>query len=136
MSEYKQYNPYTGEIISTMILPDDIAQAAIEHGENLIKAEGDSQTHYVDINAVPPVLKLRPKQDTTQDKFQMKANNLDTLTLNNLPIPCIVSFNDNASYEVDDGILQWSTNRPDRYKIIVRAFPFLDYESEVIANAS
>ena len=53
------------------------------------------------------------------------ANNLDTITLEDLPIPCTVTVA-NTVYEVDDGTLEISFDTPGEYQITVSAFPYLD----------
>ena len=136
MPMYKEFNPDTGEILATLIIPEASAEYAIKHGQHLILDEyqnAEYQTHYVDVQEHK--IKLRPPQNTVQNKNEIIADGEDFILLSNLPKPCKVYFNEHV-YDVDDGGLQWSTFTPMIYKISVKAFPFLDFEGSVNAVES
>ena len=138
MPLYQQYDTVTGEILAALTIPEEAAKYAKEHGMNLIldtSTDTAPSTHYVDISAIPHKIKLRPEQNTIQNKNKIIANGEDFVRLYNLPTPCKISFNEHV-YEVDDGEIQWSTFTPLCYKISVKSFPYLDFESVVNAVES
>ncbi|WP_017879743.1 hypothetical protein [Janthinobacterium sp. CG3] len=56
---------------------------------------------------------------------------LTGLKLERLPTPCLVIIN-GAEYPCDEGVADLEFTYPATYKIIVRAFPYLDATFEVV----
>ncbi|MDH2051126.1 hypothetical protein [Achromobacter marplatensis] len=54
---------------------------------------------------------------------------IDGRSISNLPATCSVQVND-VMYECSDGIVELEFEQPGKYRVIVRAFPFLDLELE------
>lgn len=50
-------------------------------------------------------------------------------SISDLPAPCSVQVNDEM-YECSDGIVELEFEQPGKYRVTVRAFPFLDLELE------
>lgn len=126
------YVPDTGMILGTRT-----GQKASIECDALPYVEGvySAAEHYVDTKELRPAVRPRPKQETLQSKTSVVADGRDALVLSALPVPCVVQIGENR-YEVDDGELEWSTLLPGAYYIRVEAFPYLDWESEVITVAS
>lgn len=130
---YQSYDPETGKIKYTLQITTEAARAAVEQfGEHLAEGDGEAQTHYVDVHAVPPILRGKQPQQTQQDKVELHADGVELLTLSALPVPCIATIG-GERYNVDDGVLEWGTLRRGDYHITVEAVPFLTWESEVRA---
>ena len=104
-----------------------------ELGICLIEGKGDNSTHYVDITHTPHKIVERIPQTTKQNKSQIRADGNDILILSDLPVPCSVRIGE-TTYEVDDGVLEWSTVLVGEYPITINSFPYLDWEAEVIAT--
>ena len=104
-----------------------------ELGICLIEGEGEASTHYVDITQTPHKIVPRTPQRTAQSTLQIAADGNDSLILSDLPIPCSVRIGE-ATYEVDDGVLEWSTVLVGKYPITINSFPHLDWKAEVIAT--
>ena len=127
-----RYDPETGRITAIRLGPyADIAN----EGYSFILGDADILTEYVDITQPTLEIKKRPLMDITQDTDIMYADGSDTMVLSGLPIPCEVTIGGQV-YQVPDGIFEFQTTAAGDYKIIVSAFPYMDWESEVIAVAS
>lgn len=125
------YAPETGMILGTRT-----GQRASIECDELPYVEGayNAAECYVDMGGLSPAIRPRPQQETQQDKTSVVADVQDALVLSRLPVPCTVRIGGHE-YEVDDGELEWSTLLPGTYPVRVEAFPYLDWESEVIAVA-
>ena len=131
---YQEYNPETGEILCTRTMSEETADyMRRELNICLIEGEGDNSTHYVDITQTPPKIVPRTPQSTAQSTSQIAADGNDTLILSDLPLPCSVRIGE-STYDVDDGVLEWSTVLAGRYPITVSSFPHVDWKGEVIAT--
>ncbi|MEG1501972.1 MAG: hypothetical protein RR203_02525 [Synergistaceae bacterium] len=52
-------------------------------------------------------------------------------TLTGLPMPCTVECN-RHTYTVDDCVFEYGTHISGTYKVIAKAFPYLDWEGDII----
>jgi hypothetical protein len=100
-----------------------------------IVGDYDIGTNYVNLTQSPPAITPRPSMPITQDRTTITADGDEVMTLSGLPIPCTVRIKGNV-YDVPDGVLEWATLMPATYPITVEAFPYLNWEGEVTANAS
>lgn len=138
MSDTGQYLTVTLYAPSTgMILGVRTGQRESIECEELPYIEGaySAAEYYVKRDGSLPTMHLRPKQETRQGKGSISADGKDAFVLSGLPVPCVVQIGEHR-YEVEDGGLEWSTLMPGTYHIRVEAFPFLDWDAEVIAIAS
>lgn len=96
-----------------------------------IQGRFDSEIFYVDIATNTAV--KRPIMPIVQNASEISGNGQDVLKLENLPKPCTVSIGTHI-YEVDDGVLEWSTSLAGGYLIVADSFPYLNWRSEVIVT--
>lgn len=69
---------------------------------------------------------------TQFDKLQITSDGIDTSTLSNLPIPCVV-YVDDSSIVVNDGVLELVADTPGEYEIEINHFPFRPFKQKVVA---
>lgn len=129
------YNRQSGEIIGHFICPDymlDLNIQNIPEWQGSIEYTGiiDGGTHYFDlINTI----RLRPEILAEPNKLTMAADNVDSIIIAGLPIPCTVAV-DGAEYLVDDGEFEFTTDVSGIYKIAVESFPYIPKSWEVTAE--
>jgi hypothetical protein len=127
-----QYDPQTGRIEAIRTgLYRDIA----EEPYAFILGTADYHINYIDLTSSPPAVALRPVMQIAQDKTTITADGADTMTLSGLPALCRVTVGP-ETYDVPDGVLEWSALMPATYSIKVELFPYLDWASEVTVVAS
>ena len=131
---FQSYDPKTGRILYSGENIPPIIDLLIERGESIILGEGNDSVHYVNIKQSPPVICLRPQQETQCDRTELIADGKDVIVFSGLPVPCTVHIGEHR-YKVEDGELEWGTLLPGTYRVRVEAFPYLDWETEVIAVA-
>lgn len=132
---FQSYEANTGRILYTTFTTPELVEKIGNDGEFLIEGAGEAMTHYVDISQTPPIITERPATQTTQDKPTITAGSDDYLTISGLPQPCCVTIG-TEDYDVPDGVLEWSSLLPGDYKILVTAWPYLDWEGKVTVLAS
>lgn len=89
----------------------------------------DGNYYYFDlINTIRP----RPEITAELNKTTMTADNIDSIILASLPIPCTIKVDDTA-YTVDDGEFEFTTDTAGAYKITVEVFPYIPKSWEVTA---
>jgi hypothetical protein len=129
------YDQATGAIMGTVSCPYDI------HLKNYTYVDGQhsgNENYVVDGKVIS-----RPSLSTVImiDKTVFAADGEDSVTINNLPNPCVVSvvnldnnrcpiFND----EVTDGKLILTTKESGVYRITVNCFPYQQYTAEIEAT--
>lgn len=86
-----------------------------------VLGEWSGADYYMNTLVNPPRLQKRPAQATT----------LIGTTLTNLPIPATIIL-DGIRYDVDDGEAEFDLPLPGRYPVRVEAWPYQDWEGEVI----
>lgn len=131
--ECVEYDNDTGRILCHYTVTEDIFEYMVSQGVHLLKGAADANTQYVDVSVNPPVLAERPAQSTTQDKTEIQADGVDTMTLVSLPSPCSVNIG-GETYVVQDGVFSWGTVDRGTYPFVVTAFPYLDFEGTVEAT--
>lgn len=131
---FQSYNPATGRILYSGENTPEIVALLVERGESIIHGEGNDAAHYVDLKQPQPVIRPRPHQSAAQDKAELVADGKDVVVFSGLPVPCTVHIGEHR-YVVEDGELEWGTLLPGTYRVRVEAFPYLDWETEVIAVA-
>ena len=124
-----EYDVNTGCLISTWNLDETLLDIL---KNPYVEGAYSPLEFYVDIGADPPKVKRRPPQETKMDKTTITSDGRDIVTLSNLPTPCEVEVLWEV-YNVDDGKFEWGTHMPGEYKILVRAFPYADWEGTVTA---
>ena len=107
------YDKGTGEILSVSSISQESINLNPQYGY-VYDRFGTTDNHYV----VNGEIVERPPQQTT----------LTNSTLTNLPAPCTISIN-GTLYSCVDGTAELRFNQPVLYTIIVRAFPYLDFET-------
>lgn len=131
---YILYNNESGEIIGHFVVSGNFAeqtiknlpdwQGAFEYAEII---NGDA--YYFDLaNTIRP----RPIIESTPSKLEMIADNIDSIIIIGLPIPCTITV-DGAEYQVDDGEFEFTTDTAGVYRIVVEAFPYIPTSWEVTA---
>lgn len=97
-------------------------------GQDVVLVAGPvtSQTHYVVNDALAP----RPLCPVF-DRVQIRADGIEAARLDlGQPFSALV---DSVPYEVADGVLEIATAMPATYKVRVCAWPYQDYEVEIVA---
>lgn len=108
-----QYDPDTGEMDAVLSADTPIIESTKAANPYWIDGQWDGDTHYVvDGEAVP-----RPENPTT----------LDGMTLRNVPVPATLTINE-TEYQTDSDTVELGFDYPGTYRVIVRAFPYLDKE--------
>lgn len=110
------YDLVTGEITSTITCSETSFWENVED-KDWIAGAFEPDKYYV--SAGEPV--LRP----IMSNIAITGN-----IVSGLPIPCIVRCN-GAEYEVTDGIFEYVTPLNGTYHIIVRAWPYQDWEGDI-----
>jgi len=130
MIDYIVYDKFTGKITRTGYCPDnDFQLQAIYNNEAVLEGQTNDILFYVVNSIVMP----KPENPSIIDKLLMLADGLDLTTISLLPNPSTVTL-DGTSYEVTDGILEFTLDVPGTYKIKIDSFPFKDLTFEVIAS--
>lgn len=115
MIEYSKFDPATG-----MILRFGLCQDEVFHAEsNVIEGAFDDSKYYVVDHA--PV--ERPRLDLPT--YEILADGVDELVIVGLPVPCIISVDD-EDYEITDELFEFSTTIPGEYRLQAKTFPYTD----------
>ena len=131
---YVEYKQGTGEITGYYDIPEEIAEIMKQNGQHIIQSDtAYHDTHYVEVET--ETIKGRPEQKTVIDRTE--CNPFQVVTVSNLPEPCTVSIKLKGSrvetkYEVTDGVVEWDTDLAGTYIFKVEAFPYQEYEREVV----
>lgn len=133
MKRFIVYDQIDGRILRSGVCADVEAFTGItlldlqaEAGEEAMEGSADDRFQYIKDREVIE----RPVMVASIDRTTMTADGTDYCTLSGLPIPCEV-YIDKTRYVVPDGIAELTLDTPGTYKVVCRAFPYLDWEMEV-----
>lgn len=105
-----------------------------QEGRPYIEGRYDPDEYYVDLSSVPSRVEKRPEMPVSQNLDTIRADGNETLILSSLPEPCRTMIGAHK-YDVEDGVLEWSTLMPGAYSVRIQAWPYLDWKGEVTAVA-
>lgn len=66
------------------------------------------------------------------DKLAITADGIDTATLA-LGEPFTATI-DGVSHEISDGVLEIASEMPATYRVVIRHWPYRDFEAEIVAS--
>lgn len=112
MDHVTQFSLNTGAIECHISGPQNLLNEQLTKG-NFIEGKWDAATYYVVDGEPTP----RPENPTT----------LTDLTLNNVPIPAIITIN-SQTYATESDTIELEFDQPATYTVVVSAFPYLDKE--------
>ena len=131
---YVHYDDITGKIYGCMRIPPTtvIANVALlPENTSLIEWPDsvDENLYYFDgANSFI----IRPTIDVSLNKTTIASDGLDTSSLTGLPIPCLITI-DEQEFTVDDGVFEFATETSGVYKITLTQFPYIPKTIEVEA---
>ena len=132
MIAYIVFDTSSGRIVSTgaaSTLDGALLQGRREPGIDVLLDAPPGvvgETHYVRDNEIVP----RPLNPGF-DKTRITADGIDSARLD-LGRP-FVSVIDGTPHEVADGVLEITSPMPATYTVQVNAFPYQDYQTEIVA---
>jgi hypothetical protein len=132
MKKYIVYSNASGKILRTGICPDemvDIQKLGVL--EEAIEGEAHDLTQY--INTEDQTVVNKTENPATINKTDISANGVDSATISGLPTDSLVTAN-NMSYEVTDGIFEFTIDSIGIYVIRCDSFPYLIKEFTVNAS--
>ena len=131
------FSAYTadGAIVRVCSYPEGLADIQTPEPEEagIVFEQTDPETQYVD-TATGTVVE-RPTPEYVLDKDTVIADGVDQAQVTGLPIPAYVYVNGPVAdqFQVDDGSLALTFDEPGVYTVVIAAFPYQDYEVEIIA---
>jgi len=128
------YETLTGEIAGFMTCPESTYDAQVlllPVGKAYLKDVDyqDKDTHYVSGSTIIS----RPIITATISSTTLSANAIDSIEISTLPIPCTITVN-SETYEVTDGVFEFTVDTPGTYIIKATCFPYQPKEWEVTAE--
>lgn len=130
------HNPTTGQIMRTAWVTESEAALQAKPGEAVLVLDAGDQilelTSWVDGGA----LASRPAMPVSIDRSEIAADGVDEATVTGVPPGATVEMagKPGAPVAVDDGEVVFSTPVAGEHRLIVRAFPFLDWSVMVTAS--
>jgi len=131
MSNFVVYSKDTGEISRYGTAPEGMVNMQAKSREAVLLGSGDDRKNYVDINTNE--LRECAPIDADLSSKTLTADGADSITITNLPKPCIVTL-DHSSHEVTDGVFEFTIDLPGEYIVRVEAMHRLPYETTVKAT--
>ena len=122
----------TGQITTTGVSSDVDSVPYDIDTELLIKdIEADGMVDYHDL--VTGKVKKRPRSNAILDKAKVKADKKDESTIKDIPKGSEVTMAGTGATVINDGSLKMTFDKPGKYNIEIRNFPYLDevYEIDV-----
>lgn len=118
------YELATGRILSQISCP------AYAYASNTrpVVGVGYLQTPVLDCNNVYVLdgkIVERPRLNSEDGVLQIKADGIDSVSFDKIPLGSTVTLNDQL-YEINDGTFVFTTEKQGRYVLTFDAFPFLD----------
>lgn len=106
-----------GHIVGVMSGPHDCIVATGQHNQQRwVDGRSDPDTHYVKQGVLTP----RPQNPAV----------LDGGTLSGLPVPSTINIG-GVDYPCDEPVAELAFDQPGTYRIVVRAWPYLNKEFTV-----
>ncbi len=133
MINYIVYRITDGMIKRTGYCPDDMffIQAS-GMGEAVIEGTANDVTQYVDLLTLNILDKT--VMHCSINKTTMIADNVDSITISNLPNPSRVNIKEEGSWFVTDSIFVFTTDTPGKYIITCTVDIYLKVEYTINAN--
>ena len=133
MTAFTVYDLNTGAVLSLIDIPDrpEWRNGYYAPGRALFRGALDPATQYV----IGGLAVERPESQAACDRLQINADGEDVATIAGLPQSCVVSISGpvSATFDVDDGELQFTASIPGVYRISVEAFPVRRWEETIHA---
>jgi hypothetical protein len=134
---FTEYDPSTGKIGAIFsIREDEVEFQILPPGNILIPGKYEYKNQYIKETATGPDVLPRPVMTPRWNNTPLKADGIDVTLLLDLPDPCTVTFSGPGlclEGEVIGGIAEFTTDVAGEHKVLVRAFPYLDYEETLDA---
>lgn len=130
------YDPLTGEIKAMVSAssPAGLLLQATDIGDDMLYVGvANDERQYIDIEADPIVAVDKTVLSADFDKLEVTADGVDYVTLETLPIPCVVSV-DGVPFLVEDGSFELVLNTIGEYKIEVNHPKYFRKEWTVNGN--
>ncbi|CAB4169139.1 hypothetical protein UFOVP1516_88 [uncultured Caudovirales phage] len=122
-----------GAILRIVLAPSDMLEMQVGEGEFLLRDQiGDYHTSYVVDNVVTD----RPIQTTVLNKTTLNADGIDSIEFTNVPNAKIfISGKTRETSIVGEisGSDTFSTTIAGTYKVMIQAFPYLDFKTTIEA---
>lgn len=130
MTGYVVFGP-EGKILRSGYCQDNAVHLQPGAGEGVVFGFATDSDSYVDTFNYYTITSF-PANHAQIDKITIVADSTDTATITGLPTPCTITV-DGASYEVTDGVFEFTVDISGTYKIKAEAFPYLPKEWEITA---
>jgi hypothetical protein len=126
----------TGKIEQVISCPESMVSIQqYPDGGGYVDGSWDGRTHYVLTSFDNTVIQRPSMPQVSIDKTSILSDGSDLATINGLPEPCTVLFQE-EEYDVTDGVFSFTVDAPGTYIIKVKAWPYLDSEFTVEAMES
>ena len=132
MKNFVEFITATGEIAITGVTDDPALVSDWHTGFTAIEAEGSSKLHYVDI-LDGNTLKDKVAMPSSVDKYTLAADGVDKVTITGIPVGTTYTIDYHTELIIDDGILEFTTDIPDRYVLVFRELKHLKEEVILVA---
>ena len=126
------YNESTGEIVRTGTAPPSMVDMQAQTGEVVIEGEANDLTQYFDI--VLGQIVNKPIIPCSIDKLTLTADNIDSITISNLPNPSTVMIMDEGVWEITDGSFEFTIDTIGEYQITCNSSLYLEVGYTINAN--
>ncbi|MFW8567358.1 hypothetical protein [Orrella sp. 11846] len=110
-----QFDPTTGKLGSVITGPPVVLEPTKALGD-FVDGIWDADTYYVLDDTPTP----RPENPTS----------LNDLTLENVPVPAIITIN-SQTYETESDTIELEFDQVGTYKVTIESFPYLTKEFEI-----
>jgi hypothetical protein len=74
----------------------------------------------------------RPLITSEPNKLTLSTDNVDSIVIQDLPLPCTIKVNETA-YEVNDGEFEFTTDTVGTFTVTVEQFPYITKSWEIEA---
>lgn len=130
---FTEYEVDTGRFVAVRSMPDsaEVRNLYYSPGMAIIRGGFDCETQYMYGGSVVD----RPASQASCDRQEIAADGQDVATIAGLPQSCVVAISGpvSATFEVDDGELQFTASVPGVYRISVEDFPVRRWEATIHA---
>ena len=136
MHYYMTINSLTGEILNASMQHDQreiIGNDVIEGSSDWFDlfVNNNSKTRMLVYNSVSDEVTIedRPTVPYIIDKQLLVADSIDLITIDGLPEQCRAVIKTVGTFEINDGIFEFSINAPGEYQLILEA---TGYQNSII----
>ena len=134
MKDFIVYSNITGEIlrqgrcqgVDILLQPSNTNESVIE------ASDSNDNIHKIDLNTLEIIFKI--PIPVIINKTTISADGVDNIIISDLPNPTAVSIVDEGSWEITDGVFEFTTETVGEYIIKLRSSLYLDVEYLINAN--